>query len=123
MNHCTERAHSSSASARSASESVAGTAVHWFSTMPSSEAGFAGRELRIAVAEVGRAPGFVVGGDAHQAVAEAARDFVRVLGEALGGVAVHPAAMVLQALRQVPVVEGQVGRDALFLQGVHQTLV
>jgi hypothetical protein len=35
MNHWTERAHSSFASARSASESVAGSAVHWFSTMPS----------------------------------------------------------------------------------------
>ncbi len=81
------------------------------------------RELGIAVAEIGRAPGFVVGGDRRDAVAEAALDLVGVVGKAVRGVAVQPAAFFLQGLRQVPVIQGQVGRDVFFGQGVEQAVV
>jgi hypothetical protein len=149
MNHCTERAHSSFGGARSAALSVAGSAVHWFSTMPSwaelpraspaspgraTAAGgarpgspasvrHAGRKLRVAVAEIGRAPRLVVGCDRFQAIAEAARHFGRVVGEAVCGFARQPAAVVLQALRQVPVIQREVGVDALAFQFGQQALV
>ena len=39
------------------------------------------------------------------------------------GVAREPAAIVLQSLRQVPVIQHQVSGDAVFLQGLEQALV
>ena len=44
----------------------------------------------------------------------------RVLREQVGGVAVGPAALLLERLRQVPVVEGQPGHDALRQQLVDE---
>ena len=46
-----------------------------------------------------------------------------VLGEPVDGVAVQPAALVLESLRQVPVVEGHHRLDAAHEQPVDQTLV
>ena len=54
------------------------------------------------------------------AVAEPRRGKMRELGEGLGGVAIGPAAFVLQRLRQVPVVERDEGRDAALQQRVDQ---
>ena len=53
-------------------------------------------------------------------VAEAARHDRGVLGEAVGGVPLRPAARVLQLLRQVPVVEGEHGVDAVLEQLVDE---
>ncbi|MNT10428.1 hypothetical protein D3C72_1452590 [compost metagenome] len=83
--------------------------------------GHAGRELARAVAQHGRAPRFVMGGDAGDLVAEAARHFGRVGGKVIAGGAIEPATLVLQGLRQVPVVQGQVRVETLGGQGVEQS--
>src|SRR5690606_33627804 len=72
------------------------------------------------VAEVGRAPRLVQRDPGGHAVAERLAHPVRVGGEPVGGVAVRPAARVLQLLRQVPVVEGGDGGDVPGPQPVHQ---
>src|SRR5690606_4835567 len=52
-----------------------------------------------------------------------AHDELRVVGETPGGVAVRPAARVLERLRQVPVVERREGADAGLEQGVGEPAV
>ena len=64
------------------------------------------------VAEERRAPRLVERGPDPHPVAERVVHRGGVVGEPVGGVAVGPAARVLQRLRQVPVVERQPGRDA-----------
>ncbi len=76
-----------------------------------------------AVAEEGAAPGFVEGGPGLHPVAQGVGGEGRVLGEPLGGGALGPAARVLQFLRQVPVVEGGDGLDALLQQAVDEAPV
>jgi hypothetical protein len=61
--------------------------------------------------------------DAGQAVAEAARDLGGVVGEARHDVARQPAAIVVQRLRQVPVVERRMRLDAGGQQFVEQAVV
>ncbi|CAM5256229.1 hypothetical protein SGLAM104S_09630 [Streptomyces glaucescens] len=76
-----------------------------------------------AVAEEGAAPRLVQGDPLLHPVAERLADDLRVLGEAVGGVALRPAARVLQLLRQVPVVEGDGRLDAVREQLVDQAPV
>ena len=75
------------------------------------------------MAQLGHHPGLVVGGDGGDAITESRRHGARIVDEARHGVARRPAAVVLQGLRQVPVVQGQVGRDAARQQAVDQALV
>ena len=65
-----------------------------------------------AVAQHRRAVRLVQGDPAPHPVAEVLLDGRRELGEPVRGVAVRPAARVLERLRQVPVVERHDGRDA-----------
>ena len=57
------------------------------------------------------------------AVAEALRHDARVIGELVGDVALEPAALVLQRLRQIPVIEAKPRRDAARDEAVDQTVV
>jgi hypothetical protein len=57
------------------------------------------------------------------AVAEALRHDARVIGEFVGDIALEPAALVLQRLRQIPVVEAKPWRDAAGDEAVDQTVV
>jgi hypothetical protein len=81
------------------------------------------REHAMLVAEHRHHPRLVVGGDGGHAVTESRRHGACIVDEARHGVARRPAAFVLQGLRQVPVVQGQVGRDAARQQAVDQALV
>ena len=76
----------------------------------------AGREAPLGVAREGHHPRLVVRDPRPHQVAELARHVLRVLGEALGGVAVGPAARVLQGLRKVPVIERRRRLDAALEQ-------
>jgi hypothetical protein len=75
------------------------------------------------VPEVGRAPRLVVGGPEADAVAEAPVDDLGVVGEGLGGAALEPAALVLEGLGEVPVVERAGGLHAALEQGVDEPVV
>jgi hypothetical protein len=75
------------------------------------------------VADPGRAQRLVERRPVLDAVAERLRDHGRVLAETFRRLALGPAAPVLLGLREVPVVEGGVGRDARFQQRVHQPVV
>ena len=72
------------------------------------------------VAQVRRAPRLVERRPPAHAVAERVVDHGRVVHEALHGVAVGPAAGVLQGLGEVPVVERDEGLDAGLQQAVDQ---
>ncbi len=76
-----------------------------------------------AVAQEGAAPGLVEGDPLLHAVAQRVAHDLRVLGEAVRRVALRPAARVLQLLREIPVVEGQRGLDAVREQLVDQAAV
>ena len=76
-----------------------------------------------AIAEQREQRRFVEGGEAPDAVAEAARNQCRIVGEPAGDVAVEPAAVVLQGLRQVPVVKAEPGLDACRQKPVDQPIV
>lgn len=76
------------------------------------------------VAQGGRHPGFIVGGEGADAIAERLRDERRILGEPIGGAAVGPALVIaLQFSRQIPVVERCVGLDAARQQAIDETIV
>ena len=66
----------------------------------------------VGVAEDARHPRLVVGDPGGHDVAEGVEDDPGVLGEALDDVARCPAALVLERLRQVPVVQRRQGLDA-----------
>ena len=83
----------------------------------------AGREAALGVAGKGRHPRLVVGDPGPYQVAQLARHVLRVLREALGGVAVGPATRVLQRLREVPVIERRRRLDAAFEQPLDQAAV
>ena len=68
-------------------------------------------------------PGFVVGGHGRYPVAQAGMHTQGIVDKVLHRVAMGPAALVLQGLRQVPVVEREVGRNAAREQAVHQSLI
>ncbi len=68
-------------------------------------------------------PGLVVGGDRGEPIAQPRVHAERVVDEAAHGVALGPAAALLQGLGQVPVVQRQVGLDAARQQAIHQALV
>ncbi len=71
----------------------------------------AGRVHPGRVDEVRRAPRLVERGPGADAVAERLAHDPRVVGERVRGVAARPAALVLERLREVPVVERRDGRD------------
>ena len=75
------------------------------------------------VAEERDAPRLVDGRGGVQPVAEVLADERRVVGEPAGDVAVHPAALVLQRARQVPVVERREGLQAALQHAVDQPVV
>ena len=75
------------------------------------------------VAEERRAPRFVEGRPHAHAIPQRVVHVERVLGEAGCRVAVRPPALLLQRLRQIPVVEGEPGQDARIQQLVDETLV
>ena len=79
------------------------------------------RGLRpVRVAEEGRDPRLVVGDPVGHAVAERAEDVPGVVREALDDVARRPTALVLERLRQVPVVERRERRDPALEQAVDE---
>ena len=82
-----------------------------------------GRVQARGVAEERRAPRLVERGPHVHPVAERVVHVERVLGEALGGVADGPAALLLQRLRQIPVVQRQPRQDAGIQQLVDEALV
>src|SRR6516162_11427858 len=57
------------------------------------------------------------------AVAESVSHDARVIRERCGGIAVEPAALLLQRLRQVPMVEAEPRRDAVRDEPIDQALV
>jgi len=75
------------------------------------------------VPEVGHDPRLVVCDPVAHTVAQAVGDGIGVLHEALHGVAVSPAAALLQRLGQVPVVKRDEGPDIVLEQQVDQALV
>jgi hypothetical protein len=77
----------------------------------------------VRVTEEGHDPRLVVGDPLRHAVAQMRRDEPGVLGEAVRGVALAPAAAVLQRLRQVPVVERRDGLDPALEQAFGQSPV
>ena len=81
------------------------------------------RVQAVQVAEQPDDPGLVDRQPPAHAVAVRVEARRRVLGEALDRVAVAPAAVVLERLRQVPVVERHHGLDAALEQRVEQPLV
>ena len=68
-------------------------------------------------------PRLVVGRNRRDAIAKAMAYDVGVVGEAQRGVASRPSAAVLQRLRQVPVVQREVRRDAAREQPVDEPIV
>src|SRR4029079_17764902 len=76
-----------------------------------------------AVAEEGRDPGLVVGDPRVDDAVERVEDEPRVLGEAVADLARGPAALVLERLREVPVVEGRERLDPALAQALGQTPV
>ena len=80
----------------------------------------AGGVLAVPVAVADHDLGLVQGDPAVHPVAERLGDDRGVIGEALGGVAGGPAALVLELLGQVPVVQGGRRRDAVLGQLVEQ---
>mmetsp|Transcript_5758 Transcript_5758/g.22365 ORF Transcript_5758/g.22365 Transcript_5758/m.22365 type:complete len:444 (+) Transcript_5758:3338-4669(+) len=75
------------------------------------------------VAHDAGAPGFVVRDPVLDAVAQATGHQLGVVEEGADGVARDPAALLLQCLGQVPVVEGAPGVQAAFEHAVHQPVV
>jgi len=75
------------------------------------------------VSREGAAPRLVEGDPPGHPVGQCLGDQSRVVGEPVGGVAVAPAAALLQGLRQVPVVERHGGFDAGVEEAVDQALV
>src|SRR5687768_8618132 len=75
------------------------------------------------VAEPGGAVRLVEGCPLGDSVAECFGDDAGIFGEVMGGVAGGPAAAVLEGLWKVPVVQGDVGGDAGFEEGVDQLVV
>ena len=84
--------------------------------------GAAGREDAHAVADPDR-DGLVERGPAAHPVAEGSERQIGVVGEGVDDAAVDPAALVLEGLRQVPVIERDVGRDAGVEQFVDEARV
>ena len=85
--------------------------------------GHARGELARAMAQHGRAPRLIVRGDAGDLVAKTARHLGRIGGEVIASGAIEPAPLILQGLRQVPVVQGQMGIESLGGQGVEQARI
>src|SRR6476659_9026468 len=75
------------------------------------------------VADPGVDPGLVVRDPESNAITEASRDYLRVLGEGLGGPAGRPAAQILEGLRRVPVEQRRVRLDVMREQLVDETVV
>ena len=74
----------------------------------------------VGVTEEGHDPRLVVGDPLRHGVPQLRRDERGVLGEAVRGVALAPAAAVLQRLRQIPVVERRDGLDPALEQAFGQ---
>src|SRR5262245_44241913 len=71
-----------------------------------------GRMRTLIAADESRTPGLVVSDPVTHPIAEPPADDIRELREFSHGIAVAPAAPVLQALRQVPVIERRPGFEA-----------
>ena len=72
------------------------------------------------VAQNSNHPGFVVRGVSCYTVAQTFENFAGVIDKVLNRVAVGPAALVLQGLRQVPMIERDLRRNAFGDQSIHQ---
>ena len=77
----------------------------------------------VGVPEEGGHPGLVVGHPGVDEIAEALEEEPGVLGEPVDHLARCPAAPILQALRQVPVVDGRHGRDLALQQSLDEPAV
>src|SRR6187551_1882760 len=75
------------------------------------------------VAEKRRAERLVQGGDGANAITQCPPDHLGVLDEPVDGLTAEPPAVVLEQLRQVPVIEREQRRDAALEQAVHESLV
>ena len=95
----------------------------WVAAAAQPHIGLSGRMRADPVALAGRYLGLVQRDPHADLVTELAREQLRVLGEPLGGVAVGPAALVLELLREVPVVDGGQGDDVAIAQAVDQRAV
>ena len=83
----------------------------------------AGSMLPVFIGLADEAGDFVHGHPMPHPVSQAADDGLGIDGEGIGGAAGHPAALVLQGLGQIPVVQGDVGLDAGLEQGVGEPIV
>src|SRR5450631_1202079 len=83
----------------------------------------AGSMLAVGIAKIGRAPGLVQGDPAPHPVTEVVMDQCRIIRETLRRITVAPSAVVLQRLREVPVVERGRRCDPLLEQRVDQPVV
>ena len=81
------------------------------------------RHHPVEMPEPGRAQRLVQGGPVRHPIAESCRHHRCVLAEGIRGVALRPAAPVLQDLGQIPVVQRDEGGDAPLQQVVDQSLV
>ena len=82
-----------------------------------------GRRRTQGIAGEGHGGRLVVGDPVLRSVAQTTGHDGGVFGKSEGGVAGRPAAAVLQGLRQVKVVQGNEGLDAVGEEGVHQAVV
>src|SRR5579875_1770989 len=76
-----------------------------------------------AVAQEGRAPGFIMCDPSGHAVAQALRHDLSIVGESLHGITILPAALILQGLGQIPVIEGDERLNAMSEQSVYQAII
>ncbi len=75
------------------------------------------------IAEIGGTPGFVMCEPPLNAVSQAARHHLRVVGEGVSRIANKPAAAILQGHWQIPVVERGERTNAASEQGVNQAVI
>ena len=72
------------------------------------------------VTQVGAAHGFVQRCVRIDALTEGLRDQVNIVTKGIGGLAIQPAAGILQMLGQVPVIEGDKGLDVVLSELIEQ---
>jgi hypothetical protein len=87
------------------------------------EIAFAGRVQAPVVAQNRRHPRLVVRDPVVYAIAQPAHDNVGVFHKGFNCIAVDPAALVLQRLREIPVIQRHKRRDIGFQQPIHQAIV
>src|SRR5947207_13252848 len=75
------------------------------------------------IAEVGATPRFVLCEPPLNAVSQAVRHYLCIVGEGVGCIAHEPATAILQSYRQIPVVERGKGNNTMGEQGIDKAVV